>query len=120
MHQHQADAQADQQIDVVGQGLGELAGHRLAAEGDDEGLAAEGVDVGRDRPEPGDEALVVMGIAHFSGQSPLSSISSACSKRSQTVCKIFTRAKFLSFASTSVQGANPVDVRSTMSQTATL
>ena len=29
---------------------------RLAAEGDDEGLAAEGVDVGRARPEPGDEA----------------------------------------------------------------
>jgi hypothetical protein len=41
MHQHQADTQADQQVDVVGQRLGELAGHRLAAEGDDEGLAAE-------------------------------------------------------------------------------
>jgi hypothetical protein len=66
MHHHQADAEADQQIDVVGQRLGELAGHRLAAEGDDEGLAAKGIDVGRDRPEPGNEVLVVRGIAHFS------------------------------------------------------
>ena len=49
MHQHQADAQADQQVHVVGQRLGEFALHRLAAEGNDEGLATEGVDVGRDR-----------------------------------------------------------------------
>ena len=53
MHQHQADAQADQQIDVVGQRLGELAGHRLATEGNDEGLAPEGMDVGRGLPHPG-------------------------------------------------------------------
>ncbi len=59
VHQHQTDAQADQQIDVVGQRLGELAGHSLATEGNDEGLAAEGIDVRRDSPKPGDEMLVV-------------------------------------------------------------
>ena len=117
MHQHQANAQADQQIDVVSQGLGKLAGHRLATEGNDEGAAAKGIDVGRDRPEPGDEMLVVRGIAHFVVYFPLSSFS-ALSRRSQIVLRTLTRAKFLSLASTSVHGARPVELRSTMSQTA--
>ena len=117
VHQDQTNAQTDQQIDVVGQRFGKLAGHRLAAESNDKGLAPEGVDVGRDRPEPGDEILVVGGIAHLSPYFPSSSFSAA-SRRSHTVRRILTRAKFLSFASISVHGAKPVEVRSTMSQTA--
>ena len=116
MHQDQADAQAGQQVHIVGQGLGELAFGCLAPEGDDEGLAPEGVDIGRDRPEPGDEVLVVRGVAHCSLFFPSSF--SAFSRRSQMVFSTLTRAKFLSFASTRVQGARPVEVRSTMSHTA--
>jgi len=116
MHQDQADAQAGQQVHIVGQGLGKFAFGRLAPEGDDKGLAPEGVDIGRDRPEPGDEVLVVRGVAHCSLFFPSSF--SAFSRRSQMVFSTLTRAKFLSFASTSVQGARPVEVRSTMSHTA--
>jgi hypothetical protein len=47
MHQHQADAERGEQVAVVGEALRALAGGDLAAEADDEGTAAEGVDVGR-------------------------------------------------------------------------
>ena len=55
MHQHQADAERGEQVAVVGEALRALAGGDLAAEADDEGTAAEGVDVGRGAAHPGHE-----------------------------------------------------------------
>ncbi|GAB1459147.1 hypothetical protein MASR2M50_09210 [Thauera sp.] len=55
MHQHQADAERGEQVAVVGEALRPLAGRDLAAETDDEGAAAEGMDVGRGAAHPGDE-----------------------------------------------------------------
>jgi hypothetical protein len=101
--------------------LRERAGDRFAAKGDDEGLAPEQVDIGRDRPEQRHEMCELK--ASNMVFSILSSVfgffvAKRLSRRSQMVRRIFTRAKLLSFASTSVQGAVPVLVRSTMSHTA--
>ncbi len=55
MHQYQPDAQCGEQVEVMSE-FDELAiGHHFAAKGDDEGLATEGVDIGRDGTKPGDE-----------------------------------------------------------------
>ena len=57
VHQHQAHAQRGEQVAVVGQLLGKLAGRHLAAKAQHEGLAAKGMDEGRRRPHPGNETL---------------------------------------------------------------
>ena len=112
---------AERQPSVRSIGLRATGGQLLQVSGEHDRLwqdeAAKGVDIGRHRPEPGNEVLVVRGIAHLSPYFPSSSFN-ALSRRSQTVLNTFTRAKFLSLASTRVQGAKPVEVRSTMSQTA--
>ena len=49
-------------LDVILREHGELAvGHDFAAEGDDKGLAAEGVEIGRRGAEPGDELAMEVG-----------------------------------------------------------
>ena len=61
MHQHQPDAQAVQQHDILHQ-MGEIRVlHRFAAKRNDKGLIAVGVDVGRTVAEPFDVVLVVHG-----------------------------------------------------------
>jgi hypothetical protein len=63
MHQHQADAHAVEQRDVVDQRLRGTGLEHFAAEGDDEGTTAKGVDVGRRLAHPGDQAGVGIGLA---------------------------------------------------------
>ena len=64
VHQHQVYAERREQVRVVGQRVREGAGDGLAAEREDEGLAAEKVDVRRDRPEQRGELRSVQGIGH--------------------------------------------------------
>ncbi len=68
MHQHQPDAQRGKQVEVMRQ-LDELAiRHHLAAERDNEGLAAESVDIGRDGTEPVNEIIgLEWHVGHSSG-----------------------------------------------------
>jgi hypothetical protein len=63
MHQHQADAHAVEQRDVMDQRLRRARLQHFAAEGDDEGAAAKGVDVGRRLAHPGDQAGIGVGLA---------------------------------------------------------
>ena len=58
MHQHQADAHAVEQRNVMDQRLRGAGFEHLATEGDDEGAAAKGMDVGRRLAHPGDQAGV--------------------------------------------------------------
>ena len=58
VHQHQPHAESGEQVQVVREVEEAAVGHHLAAERDDESLAAEGVDIGRDRLEPVDEAVL--------------------------------------------------------------
>ena len=55
MHQHQPNAQRREQVAIVSQALSALARRHLTAKTDDEGLAPEGVDVGRGTTHPGNE-----------------------------------------------------------------
>jgi hypothetical protein len=67
VHQHQAYAGAAQQVDVLRQHRELAVGHDFAAEGDDEGLAAKGVEIRRRRAEPGDELAMDVGRHARSG-----------------------------------------------------
>ena len=53
-----AHAHGVQQAQVLDQRVDAAADDHLAGNADDEGLAAKGVDVGRDPPQPGDELVV--------------------------------------------------------------
>jgi hypothetical protein len=57
MHQHQLDAHRVQDREVLYEGVELVRGDRLADQPDDERLAVIGVDVRRDRTEPGDEGV---------------------------------------------------------------
>ena len=63
MHQHQAYAHAVEQRDVVDQRLRGARFEHFATEGDDEGAAAKGVDVGRRLAHPGHQAGVGVVLA---------------------------------------------------------
>jgi hypothetical protein len=68
MHQHQPDAESVQQGDVVHQFRKARVGHRLAAEGDDEGASAMGVDIGRGLAHPVDEGVACgLGVVVWAG-----------------------------------------------------
>jgi hypothetical protein len=58
VHQHQPHAQRREQVEIVRESQEAAVGNDLAAESDDEGLAAKSVDVGRDRLEPVDEPVL--------------------------------------------------------------
>jgi len=58
VHQHQPYAQRRKQVEIVRESQEAAVGDDLAAESDDEGLAAKSVDVGRDRLEPVDEPVL--------------------------------------------------------------
>ena len=58
MNQHQAHAERGEQVQVVRQVEEAPIADQIAAEGDDEGLAAKSVDIGRDRLKPVDEAVL--------------------------------------------------------------
>ena len=62
MHQHQLDSGCTQQVEVVRQHREFAVGDHVTAKGDDEGLAAESVEVGRDGAEPADEARIGLGF----------------------------------------------------------
>ena len=57
MHQHQLDAHRVQDREVLHEGVQLARGDRLADQPDHEGLAVVGVDVRRDRAEPGNEGV---------------------------------------------------------------
>ena len=65
VHQREADAERRQQVHVVDEAREARAlREHLAAEGDDEGAAAEGVHVRRHLAEPADEGFGVLGLGH--------------------------------------------------------
>ena len=65
VHQHDADAESDQQGQVLGQHRQGAGGHQFTGESHDESLAAECMNIRRDGTQPLDELGRVFHLPHY-------------------------------------------------------